>query len=309
MKVLFFTMILAFASHSSASELEESIPVDLARAMFELPHTGMMRFYSSLPENFPPFSLPPDFEILGGMTLPNYSRVGLKSLSGKTMSEDMASLESSLASDDYLVFPKQPKSQQGFVFSEFHPLPLNVCAVGKGSIRVRAIRRDDDVYFSLSGGPSSSDADASCEESVIKRQQFVDEQIFRESTGIRKELPRLAVPLEEDPSIKGFQPGMRWTGSETSMKISSQVPSMGEATALYQHFSDQLIAQQWESNQELRNDDFAQGEWVRTIEDDQLIFGFLKVERGDGGMFNLYFSISTSGDLYIQDDGMPRLLQ
>jgi hypothetical protein len=55
-----------------------------------------------------------------------------------------------------------------------------------------------------------------------------------------------------------------------------------------------------------RDDDAgpAQGEWVKTAEGDHLIFAFLKVEPSNLGMFNLFFSISTSNDFCIRDDRM-----
>lgn len=307
MRHYFFLITFFVAMQASAAELEDSIPVDLAKALFELPDTGQMRFYSDIPEGFPPFTVPAEFIILGGMTMPNYSRVGIKG--SVSMSEGMSILSSSFEDDGYLLFPKFLSHERGFVFGEIHPLPISVCHEDKGGISVRAISRDQDVFFSLTGGPSTDGSGVTCSEQVLKRQKFVDDQSFRETQGIRRDLPKLSIPIEKDLSLRGYQPGMRSSGSNTGLNITSQIPTTLNTAELYKHFADQLVAQQWTQSQNISNDGFAQGQWVKTIENDQLIFGFLKVEKGGSGLFNLFFSISTSSGLYIEDDNMPTYVQ
>lgn len=307
MRYYFFLITFFVAMQASAAELEDSIPVDLAKALFNIPVTGQMRFYTDIPEGFPPFTVPASFVVLGGMEMPNYLRVGIKG--SASMRDGMSTFRSSLERDGYILFPQPPRNQRGFVFSEFHPLPISVCDDYKGSISVRAISRDQDVFFSVTGGPALDESGTTCTELILDQQKFVDGQVFRDTQGIRRDLPKLSIPIEKDLSLKGYQPGMRSSGSNTGLNITSQIPTTLNTAELYKHFSDQLVAQQWTQSQDISNDGFAQGQWVKTIENDQLIFGFLKVEKGGLGLFNLFFSISTSSDLYIQDDNMPTYVQ
>jgi hypothetical protein len=308
MRHFFFLIIFLVAMPVSAAELEDSIPVDLARALFDIPFTGQMRFYTDIPEGFPPFTVPANFTILGGMVMPNYLRVGIKG--SVSMREGMSTFSTSLERDGYLIFPEFLKSERGFVLGETHPLPLTACHDSKGKIRVRAISRDQDVFFSLTGGAAAlNEPGTTCAELILDRQKFVDDQLFRESQGIRRDLPKLSIPIEKDLSLRGYQPGMRYSGSNTGYETTSQIPSSLSTSELYTHFSNQLVSQQWSQDQGINSEGFVHGEWVKTIEDDQLIFGLLKVEKDVSGMFNLFFSISTSSDLTIQDDRMPTFVK
>lgn len=75
------------------------------------------------------------------------------------------------------------------------------------------------------------------------------------------------------------------------MEVFSQIPSALDAAALYEHFADQLAAQFWTQSNELdlSSGGYALGEWVKTDEAGKLLFGVLKVERGDPDLFNLFF--------------------
>lgn len=301
-------ILLALATSASAGEeLENAIPVDLARALLDLPSTGELHFYSIEPEGFPEFTVPPGFELLGGMLLPNFSRVALRT--EMTPTEGMATLTASLQSDGYLLVPVRPPRARGFIAANSFPTPSNVCHDERGSIQIRALVRGEAHYFSLTGSSAEDTSGATCVEIVAQRQQFIDSVAPTESSGIRGYLPRLTIPEEQNAEYIGFQPPSRFSGTDTGYVVSSVIRSELDTKIIYQHFAEQLRSQQWTQGQELTGSNFHQGEWQFINEDDQLISGALHVEQQDQDNVSLRFTVSTTRDYYIQRPGVPIRIQ
>jgi len=303
---LLVPFVLAAGAYA-ADEMENTIPVELARALFDLPDTGELRFYPRTPEGFPEFTVPPEFQLMGGMSLPNFSRVALHT--ELELSEGMSVLASALQSDGYLLTPAHPPAERGFVAARTMPTPMNVCHEERGSMLIRALKRGEAHYFSLTGDATVDTSGTTCAERVAERQRFIDGRLFRESSGIRAYLPRLALPQELDTEYDGFQPSFRSSGSNTEYVVSSVIRSERDIAAIYQHFAEQLRSQQWAQGREHTVGNFHQGEWQFINENDQLISGALLIEKQDQDTISLRFTITTARDFYIQRPGEPTLIQ
>ncbi|MCG8413169.1 MAG: hypothetical protein MI746_03020 [Pseudomonadales bacterium] len=295
----FLVLWLVLSTGVRAAEFDNGIPLDLAKALIEVPHTGEVRFYDEPPPAFPEVTVPSHFSFVGGMEMAEAGLVRIVLKSQHSLSEGLELLTASLQEDGYVLVPKMPARQRGFISDASETMIQNLCNDDKGALTIRALSRGGpDVFYSISGSRTTVDASGNtCGDRVRRRNEFVDSMNQRRNSGIRAELPIMSMPLEEGSASTGVIVGTRSSGGDDYYEISSQLKSGQSASHIHNHITDQLIDQGWEQVQELSEQE---SNWRTTVES-RLVFGELVIRKVDEETLNLYFRISNNDGLIIEE--------
>ena len=215
-------------------------------------------------------------------------------------------LTTSLQEDGFMLIPQYPRNERGFLATDTLPYPAEICNDEAGVILIRAIERGENYYFSLTAGPSRDASDITCADQIAERRESIEFRLARETPWVRESLPRLTVPQDPESTYRERELATRFSGSNTSYETSSSIVSSLSAIEIYQHFSDQLISQQWTADQEPGSNNFTRGDWRLVTETGKLISGVLSVSLQGENTYRLEFSMSTQSDLFINEPGVPQ---
>ena len=302
---LLLLFMCVISSVSDSAEFEAEVPIDLAKALIELPAIGNVRFFEEPPDSFPEMTIPAEFVLVGSMTmdLSGYSRTILKSQ--LSLNDGMPALIESLQNDGYSLVPKMPLDNRGFTVAESLPTTVGVCSDEKGSISIRAMERGLDYFYSVHGSriPEDSRGD-NCSERIARQNESVARRVATLNSGVRGLIPEMVLPSEQNTNYRGLYPSSRGRGSDDYYETSSQVRSSFSANDIYSHFAEQLVSQGWTIDE---GGDVSESTWQLDIEVEQEVFGELFIEQVDEDMFNLRFRISTQEGLYIQEQEDSRI--
>lgn len=293
-----FSLCAILITEIKAAELDTAVPIELARAMVETPSTGEVRFYDEVPASFPDFTVPDEFVLVGAMEFAEAGIIRIVLTSPHVLKVGTGILNDSLETEGYSLIPKMPSARRGFIGNNSTPAIYNLCNDDLGALTIRSLRRGIDNLYSISGSRTTIDASGkTCGDRVRTRMGFIDSMIQRESSGIRAQLPAMLVPTEENSESAGIISGTRGSGGDEYYEISSQLVSGRTASYIHDHIAEQLLSQGWNRVQVVSE---RESNWRTTIED-QLLFGELIILEVGEEIVNLYFRISKSNGLTIED--------
>ncbi len=290
---------LVLSAGVRAAEFGSEIPLDLAKALIEIPHTGEVYFYDEPPPTFPEVTVPSHFSFVGGIEMARAGLVRIVLKSQHSLNEGIKLLTASLQEDGYVLVPKMPTPRRGFVADAAESVVQDLCNDDMGALMIRVLSRGGpDIFYSISGSRTTVDASGNtCGDRVRRRNGYVDSMNQRMNSGIRAELPIMLMPLEEGSASTGLIVGSRSSGGDDYYEISSQLKSSRSASYIHDHITDQLIDQEWEQVQELNEQE---SNWRTTVEN-RLLFGELVIRKVDEETLNLYFRISENDGLIIEE--------
>ena len=79
LKSIGFVFLIIVSNYSfAATEFEDSIPVDVVKALFSASATAQIEIYSDVMDDFPAFQLPTDFSVIGSVNQNGSLRVTLE---------------------------------------------------------------------------------------------------------------------------------------------------------------------------------------------------------------------------------------
>lgn len=290
------TTIFAFGIH--AAELNQEIPVGLAKALIQIPFDGEVRFYDSPPETFPEFTVPDDFDVVGGVTMLDAGLSQVVLSSGHELSVGLNLLLDSLQNDTYVLQLKMPQMQRGFVSDANFTTVYNLCNDDLGALSIRALRRGSDNLYAISGNKLTIDSSGStCGDRIASAAESYNRMEQINNRGMRADFPLLSAPLEKNSDSQGSIIGSRSSGGNGYYETSSQLTTGHTAPFVHIYFTEQLTNQGWELVQDISDQE---SNWRITIED-RALFGELKIGETEEGVLNLYFRISKDAGLYIED--------
>lgn len=296
--VAVFSLYILLATEPKAAELDTAVPIDLARAIIEIPSAGDVRFYDEEPSSFPDLKVPDEFTFVGAMEMAQagIARIVLKSPHALDVGTEI--LNNSLQSEGYVLMPRMPSVKRGFIGHNSTPAIYSLCNDDLGALNIRALSRSGDILFSISGSRLTIDAAGNnCGDRVRTQMEFVDSMIQRENSGIRAQLPITSVPIGENSDISGTIASTRSSGGDQHYEISSQLISDRTASYVHDHIKEQLLSQGWNRVQTVSEQE---SNWRTTVED-RLLFGELLILQLDEGLINLYFRISENDGLVIEE--------
>lgn len=298
LSLIILILVASPAFSAEAVELENQIPIDLAKALIQIPFDGEVRFNDATPASFPEFTIPNEFDVVGGVTMAASALSQVVLSSEHELRAGLKLLTDSLQGDGYVLQLKMPRPQNGFVSDANIATVHNLCNDDLGALLIRALRRGSDNLYAISGNKETIDSSGrTCGDRIARNTESYDRMERINNTGLRAELPLLSVPIEEGSNRQGLITNSRGRGGNDYYETSSQLVSAYPATFVHDDFVEQLIDQDWELVQEISD---RESNWRITIEDRSL-FGELQIIEAGEGVLSLYFRISRDVGLYIED--------
>ena len=274
-------MSLLFATTFAygATPYERDLPIELARYF-----TGGGYWYSDLPDDFPPFVLPADMQVMGSLDQTQRKQVILTT----TLERD-AALEA-LANafreqDGWIRAPVPPVAAlkpRGFVERERlnNPSttvrPIRLCNDNYGVVQIDSIFAPDTVYMSFmssgSGGPRTNRS--SCAQGRAIEQQMVAPP----TNVVWLNTPALGLP--EGTTILGNNRPLNIDGPtpenefQTSVRLNAARQSL---TTLNRNFARQMRKQGWKRDKQWTGDLSAGSSWTLQTDDDRELSALINI--------------------------------
>jgi len=298
----FLGLCLVLSTGASAAELDDDIPLDLAKALIEIPQVGEVHFYDQPPPSFPELTVPDDFLFVGSVDVPQIGHTRIVIKSQHSLDAGLEVLTNSLQEDGYAMMPRRPEQQRGFIGGDAEPRIRHLCSDDKGALSIRALNRgDEDNYYSIVGSRITVDTSGnSCGDRIRNRYEFINSTTQRMNSGIRAQFPIMTMPLEKDSVSRGLIVGSRGSGGDDYYETSSHLNSAWPPSYIHDHVVEQLVEQGWEQVQSISEQE---SNWRVTI-DNQLLFGEFAVDQVGEDTLSLYFRISENDGLFIEDSGI-----
>lgn len=294
---LITVLLLPLGCLNAAEEFQEVIPIEVAEALFSFGASGNLRVYADIVDEFPNFSLPAQFEVLGSSV-----RAGaMMTLALRTpLDEDSArtALIESFANEDWIEMPEfgPPRAEYGFV-SANQPAPPSykqLCHDDFGQMTMAYSEGEAANVLTLNTGNAFGGDYRSCAERI----QQIETSMARSSQrgmGISQYMPLLIVP---EDARQGRMPFINVSGSSSSGNSAETDTSFmleWELDALYEHLADQIVEQGWTLDAESLGSVTASGNWTRQLEEGANLVLRLDVVSQQEDRFDLTLRVEGPG--------------
>ena len=273
---------------------EESIPLDVAEALFGYTSRGSFTVYSDIASRFPEFELPPSFEVLGSNVNDPMIRVGLgTSLEAETA---LDSIVSAFTNREYVAMPIiDTPSRGGFIFpNQIATQNRQLCHDEEGQLTVSFREREPLNFVILSTTSRGLRNWRSCEQLIEEQQRTIGQMMGRR--GMVQYMPRLVLPDEGDQGISpswvlfgGVSSSSNSADSEATIEID------WELEEVYQHFATQLSEQGWLLDSESIGNVSGQGIWTHSPEPNLDLIGHFNVVDSGDSEYELTIRIELPG--------------
>lgn len=289
-------LLISMQGHSvmAATEFEDSIPLDVAEALFDFGVGGRFTVYSDIMDGFPVFQLPSEFMVLGSTFYNNSMRVALST----ELAEEQAvqTIEDSFASDGWVTMPNfnPRRNRAGFVSAnQVEPQYRSICHDQFGQMSISSRPRSPVTFIVLSLRTSLSRNWTSCAQ--LRAQQEQQMVMLSGRVGFQQYMPRLVVPEEANSERS---PGFALASSSSSnnraeSEISLEIDWNMEEVYLY--FAEQMQEQDWDLDTESIGSVSASGTWTQSPEDNMNLIGTLNVVNLGENRFQLKLSVEAPG--------------
>ena len=240
--LFFFPSYCALAD----TEFKDSIPVEIVEALFDTYQSGQFAVFSDIAEEFPNFSVPAEFTVVGSV----YTMTTLRVVFETSLDESDAiqSIVEIFESQDWTQFPtySPPTQQVGFI----SPRQFNMgrsqilCDDNLGYLTIRYSARDSGNYLTTGISLSRNRQQGGCEQQLAMQQASLGQ--MSRSYGLRQYLPRLEIPeLQNSPRRNVFFMGGS-SSSGNSVETEGVMTSDQDIEEVYRYFADQIEEQGWD---------------------------------------------------------------
>jgi len=271
LRILFLVTLAAITDGPAmaANEFEDSIPIDVAEALFDIGGSGRFEVSSEIAEEFPAFQLPNGFTVLGSAYFLNSLRVALST--NLEMEEAVAAIVDSFINDDWEAMPNiRPfTNRTGFVAQNQVESARNIlCHDQFGQLTVSSKSRgmENQIVLSAAMHTGLRRGWNNCAQLRMQLEQQMTMMRGRPGIGFQQYLPSLLMPEE---GSSGRQPTFM-IGSTSSSNNNAETDveleidwSMEEVFA---HFAQQMVEQEWLLDADSVGSLSAAGTWARSPE-------------------------------------------
>ena len=276
-----------------------SIPLDVAEALFDFGIDNNFAVYSDIMDDFPEFEMPSDFEVVGSVLQNRQMRVVLTTQLNEA--DAIEAIASSYLDDGWINMPQfNPRPEEtGFVSAEnsnIRPRYQMICHDDHGQMNMSYRQRSSENYLvmGLGIGFGFNRNWQSCQE-MISQQEMSLARMSGRNMGIQQYMPRLELP--DGTTQGGYQPLMigGGGGGNNSYETDATVEIEMDLEDVFQHFADQIVEQGWSSDSESVGTATATGTWTKTVENDTNIVGRLNIVRSDDSVYDLSMQVEVPG--------------
>ena len=280
----------------AATEFEDSIPLDVAEALFDYGNTGRFAVYSDIMDEFPTITIPDDFTVLGSAFFINSMRVALST--ELEIESAVQAIQTSLIDDGWETMPTfNPRpNQTGFVSAaQIDVRNRTVChdEFGQLSITSRSVDAGNQIILSASG--SLTRDRFSCAQLRAQMEQQMTMMQSRGGMGFQHYLPRLVVP---ESATTGRSPAVMLGGMSSSSngaESDMELEIDWDMEEVYKHFAEQMAGQDWTLDTESIGSVSASGTWTQSPEDNMSLVGTINVVNAGEDRFQLKLSVEALG--------------
>lgn len=289
---------------SAAEEFTDSVPIDLVKALIGANPWGETKLYDGISDTFPPVTMPASFTVLGSSENSYSTSAVLRSTDDANVAVTATVEAFEQAGWSTLSYAGLRVQQGGFVSQEPVSLPRQLCHDDYGSLSVspRAVADGTVVTLSINkavmfpgGQPSCTEQQENISRSGIYAPRF--------QGGVIAHLPRLELPVATGPGrINVLGPPVGGSsGSQNDYESRSSLGSDLSLDEMYQHFAEQLVAQEWTLDGESRGEVQASGNWRKRASNSEGgtaldLAGMLTVLAVGDESYDLRFRIVALGE-------------
>lgn len=262
----------------AAEEFTDAVPVALVKALVGNTPWGETALYDGIPDTFPPVTLPATFTVLGSSDNALTTRAVLRSTDDMDVATAAAATAFEQAGWSELVYAGLREQQGGFVSLQPVSRPRQLCHDDYGSLSVssQAVADATMVTISLNKSAMFPVAQPSCTErqTQIAASRASAPRFFQQG-GVIVHMPRLELPVATGPGRVDAlgPPPAGFGGSMDDYEARSSLRSDLALAEVYQHFAEQLVAQEWTLDGESSGEVQASGTWRKRAsnEDDSVL--------------------------------------
>lgn len=280
----------------AANEFEDSIPVDVAEALFDFGDTGRFAVDSEIMDAFPAFQIPGGFTVLGSAYFMRSMRVALST--NLELEEAVEAIEESFLDEDWETVPvfSPIPGRTGFVSAnQIESRRRGLChdQFGQLSISTRAGNPDNQIVLSMSADLRRSWG--TCAQLRAQMEQQMSMMQGRGRMGLQQYMPRLLIPEEGSPGQRpAFMIGSTSSSNNTA-EADVELEINWSLDEVYDYFADQMSEQEWTLDSASSGSLSASGIWTRSPEGDMNLVGTLNVLSMEENRFQLRLSIENLG--------------
>lgn len=294
-KILLPIIVVALAPSAFAdTEFEDSVPLELVKALMGNTPYGEPRIFSDLSSNFPSIDIPDDLELMGSIDRGSGVAAVFRTELSANQTESL--LRDAFIQAEYLEFdlPNMAGLQNGFV-SAFVNAPLRYnrfCHDSFGFLTTSLSPNDQRAVVTLSSSPSNDNR--SCADQLAEQQQQMGRRVGSQA-GFQQHLPRMELPVSEARRSGPFVGMGGMSGSSNSIEVKANVNIDLSIETMFTHFEAQLEEQGWAVDTQNIGTSSAIGNWTRSPEPGTDLIGTLTVLKIGDESFELKFQLTSTG--------------
>jgi len=287
--------MLCCADPVIAAEMHDSVPLPLVKAIMANPLGEDTHLYSGVPDAFPLISIPSGFDVLGGMTQGQRTRLILQtSRDGETA---MDILKSSFLNDGFIDVNTIPGSRTGgFVTPSGVRAGLLLCRDDVGALNVTFFAQPEGNIVSLAATPLNGRGGSPCSDIGQPRPSLL---AGPNSGGARwmmaemaEYMPVMNMPGNSSQAPAAFLSSGGSSSSNGTHETRREFESDMSVPDLYRFFADQIVAQGWILDSEASGQISASGNWYRTPKSDVFLHGGFDIVQTSESSFGIRFRMT-----------------
>lgn len=292
--ILISTMIaFSISSTFADNEFENSVPLDLVKALLSGGPTGDVKIYSDLVSSFPSIGVPDELEIMGsierGYGVAAFFRSELSS------SEIESSLDNAITLQEYSKFdpPRMIGATNGFVRASLNYPQVNnrYCHDSLGTLTLTY--SEDSGIVTISSNPTNDYR--SCADQLAEQSQAIARRSRGQLTGLQQYLPVMEMPETERQRYSPFFSSGGYSGSSSGIAVDANLRIDWSIEEVFSHFSEQITDQSWVLDSESIGSATATVSWTKSPESGTDLIGTLTVLKINEEAFELNFQLTSTG--------------
>ncbi|NKB33481.1 MAG: hypothetical protein GKR91_10325 [Pseudomonadales bacterium] len=292
--ILGLLFITISAISQAAEEFEDSIPLGVAEALFDL-GAGEFVVYSEIMDGFPLIQIPDDFDVLGSTYYASAMRVALTT----ALAEEDAweSFSTMLLSNNWINFPSfaPPRLDRGFVSSTpFRTSNRQFCHDELGQLSFSFRTREPQNTITLHARNRFDINLQSCADQIAQQERMLM-MSGRRTQGIAGYMPRIQLPEE---ARQGGRPALMVGGMSSSnnrAETDAAIEIDWDLEEVYQHFADQISEQDWMLDSESIGSLTATGTWTQVVNQNMNIVTRFNVVNSGDDRFDMEVTVEAPG--------------
>lgn len=290
-------LFVPIACLDAAEEFQDSIPLEVAEALFGFGSGGNMNVYSDIMDEFPEFELPGRFEVLGSSERAMGS-LTLALVTALNEEDARESLVESFADEGWIEMPNfgMPSMETGFVSANqpVRPSYRQLCHDEYGQMNISYSDRGGRNFVTASTGAAFGGDYRTCSER-IEEQEMSMARFSQRNQGIREYMPLLLVPEDARQGRVAFLRGGGMSSSGNSAETDTNFSIEWELAEVFEHFAQQIVEQGWTLDAESLGSITAAGTWTQPSEGGANLVVRLDVVKSNEDRYDLTLRVEGPG--------------